>query len=1172
MSGPDQRPDADDDLLALVEVTAEHPVVSGQLLSSGEGEEADVDIHSSSEDVTSEDLMSEESGLEGSGLEGSGLEGSGLEGSGLDVANDGQQTEWFTVGLDDFAEIPDLPFDRREHHVTAVVVTHDGGVWLSATLTTLAAQNRPVDGVVGVDVASTDESLGRLRSSLGEERVVAIAKNIGFGEAVAAGLEHIDQMVLRPQGGYVDSSVVEWVWLLHDDSAPDVDALQALLDAADKNPSVAVLGPKVLGWHDRRLLLEVGFSITGSGRRFTGLERREHDQAQHDGDRDVMAVGSAGMLIRRDVWEHLDGFDHYLPLFRDDLDFCWRAHRAGERVMVATDAVVHHREASAHGRRLGSAARPHRLDREASVHVLLAHASAVVAPFLALRLLLGSALQSLSYLIGKDIAGARDELGAVWSLIAHPGRVRASRTRISHTSIEPASCVRHLRPTTWSQLSAGVEAAIGLATTSNAAPSASVSGIDAGPVDEDSESMETGTGWFRRAVVRPSVLLGLALTVYATVALRAVIWGEGVLQGGALLPSPAGASDLWQQYAQGWHDVGPGSTVPGAPYLLIVWTIAAFLLGKAPVAVAVMFLLALPLAGWSAYFALRGVIASRGIRIWAGVAYAFLPAITGAVSSGRLGTVIAAFALPFAVRSIARTASPRGTFRRAAGTALLIAVVMAAAPSTWLLALAAVLVLVGLAWRQRGRQALQLTQRLGLAILGPLVLLLPWSAHLFANPVLFLSEPGAPVITSSQPTPVDVLLLAPGGPGMTPTWATLGLVVAGTLALVRRDRIRLTSGALAVGAGALALGVFQVIVPVTAPNATSASHTWPGIATLMLGACFIVAAALAADGLRARFTGASFSLGQPLAAFLAVLVIAAPIVAAGTWFNEATGLLRKAPAASVPAFVAADATSPQAPRTLILREQRSGEVLYSLVNGGGPLLGDADVSPDASVWEAIDPLVAALASGRGGEEVEALAGYGVRYVLMAAGTNADLIPILDAAPGLRRLSTSGGETLWRIAGDTSRARLVAADSVTAVGVRMAGTLGVDPYVDQTLPSAGTLVLGASKNSSWQASAINSDGSTAPLEAVDVPGNLSWSQGFTVPAGSRVIASFDGGARTAWLVLQLLAFAILVILALPSRRAEEDFDAAADDAFQSEASRVGSSPDRSTGTEIVEVSS
>ena len=88
-----------------------------------------------------------------------------------------------------------------------------------------------------------------------------------------------------------------------------------------------MLGPKLRDLADRRVLREVGLTIDRAGRRLTGVEPGEIDQGQHDGNRSVLAVSTAGMLIRRDVWDRLGGFDPLLPLFRDDIDFCWRAMR-----------------------------------------------------------------------------------------------------------------------------------------------------------------------------------------------------------------------------------------------------------------------------------------------------------------------------------------------------------------------------------------------------------------------------------------------------------------------------------------------------------------------------------------------------------------------------------------------------------------------------------------------------------------------------------------------------------------------------------------------------------------------------------------------------------------------------------------------------------------------------
>ena len=88
---------------------------------------------------------------------------------------------------------------------------------------------------------------------------------------------------------------------------------------------------------------------TGPAAASPGIEPGEIDQGQHDHNRAVLAVGSAGMLVRRDAWDRLGGFDTGLKLFRDDVDFCWRAQGAGYRVQVVTDAVLYHRELSAGG-------------------------------------------------------------------------------------------------------------------------------------------------------------------------------------------------------------------------------------------------------------------------------------------------------------------------------------------------------------------------------------------------------------------------------------------------------------------------------------------------------------------------------------------------------------------------------------------------------------------------------------------------------------------------------------------------------------------------------------------------------------------------------------------------------------------------------------------------------
>ncbi|MGG8410587.1 glycosyltransferase family 2 protein, partial [Streptomyces sp. 12297] len=351
-----------------------------------------------------------------------------------------------TASYEPAAAAPEFP----RHVVTAVLVAHDGARWLPQALAGLLGQERPVQNWVAADTGSADDSARLLAESLGDDRVLHLARRTGFGAAVDEAVRSTGVLtpedlpyLKRPSGWDPVSRTwrddaydlpelphgepVQWLWLLHDDCAPEPDALTELLRVADENPEAAVVGPKLRGWYDRKQLLEVGVTIARSGRRWTGLDRREQDQGQHDQVRPVLSVSTAGMLVRRDVYEQLGGFDRRLPLMRDDTDLCWRAHSAGHTVLVAPDAVLRHAEAAARERRPidcagRSVAGAHRVDKAGAVHTLLVNTPAAGLPYVLLRLLLGTVLRTLAYLVGKAPGQAVDEVSGLVRTLLRPGR------------------------------------------------------------------------------------------------------------------------------------------------------------------------------------------------------------------------------------------------------------------------------------------------------------------------------------------------------------------------------------------------------------------------------------------------------------------------------------------------------------------------------------------------------------------------------------------------------------------------------------------------------------------------------------------------------------------------------------------------------------------------------
>jgi len=175
--------------------------------------------------------------------------------------------------------------------VTAIMVSHDGAGWLAQSVAALASQSLAVDRVVAVDTGSTDDSVKMLRSA--GIHVIESERTLGFGDAIKLALDATPPFTgtrsAKRSKNSVDSDPAieeEWLWILHDDCAPAKDALARLVAAVTDRPQVAVAGPKLRGWHDRKHLLEVGVSIATNGARWTGLEYREQDQGQHDDERD----------------------------------------------------------------------------------------------------------------------------------------------------------------------------------------------------------------------------------------------------------------------------------------------------------------------------------------------------------------------------------------------------------------------------------------------------------------------------------------------------------------------------------------------------------------------------------------------------------------------------------------------------------------------------------------------------------------------------------------------------------------------------------------------------------------------------------------------------------------------------------------------------------------------
>ena len=326
--------------------------------------------------------------------------------------------------------------------VTAVLVAHDGATFLPRTLDALEAQTRRPDRLVAADTGSSDHSADML--AIATPDLVRLGPQAGFGEAVGAALAQVAPVTSAKSPAFAavseviegHSGPVEWLWLLHDDSAPAPDTLQRLIETVDAGPSIGIAGCKQVSWADGRRLLDVGFTTSRFGARVTGVDVDDIDQGQLDHRSDVLAVGTSGMLVRRDLWDRLGGPDPALPNARLDLDLCRRAHLRGERVVVVPQAVMAHAEATSSGLRAGSKGPTRassvawaRRDRVAAVHLRLVSVALPVLPLLVLWLGVAAVLRALARLTLKQPDRAMAEIGAYLLAVFRPAAWIRARWR-----------------------------------------------------------------------------------------------------------------------------------------------------------------------------------------------------------------------------------------------------------------------------------------------------------------------------------------------------------------------------------------------------------------------------------------------------------------------------------------------------------------------------------------------------------------------------------------------------------------------------------------------------------------------------------------------------------------------------------------------------------------------
>ena len=1005
------------------------------------------------------------------------------------------------------------------HRVTAILVLHDGQVWLPEVVTSLTSQTLPVDSIIAVDTGSIDSSAKLVKGA--RIPVLPMDRDTGFGEAIAHAVATLPN---------VNDSQNEWLWIIHDDLSLDRSALENLISEIESRPNVAMAGPKLLGWHDRTHLLEIGISIAANGNRWTGLEPSEYDQGQRDGVHEVLAVSTAGALIRRDVFEQLGGFDPNLDLFRDDVDFGWRVYSAGYAVISVSSAVGFHAEASANERRSVDVAeaflhRPLLLDRRNAAYVLLVNSSWWRLPFLTVQLLAGSIIRSIGYLFAKLPGYAGDEILAVGALFIHPAELVTARKVRRSQRLVPSGIALRFIPSRWSQLRLAISRTsewvrsqlFPAEVTEVRTPSILDENLD----EEDLLTPASSRNWIS-LVKRPLIAASLFLFVLS------LFWSRlrlGAVSGGALPEQPAGAGAIWNTYFSGWHSIAMGTTTAAPTWLAITAMGATLFFGKVSLLISLVFFLAPLFLALSAHHLMKYFSDNRWLTTSGAVLYAISPVSISAINSGRLSTLMILLLLPILLIAARNWfAIEKMSWRRVFALSLLVAILFAFSPFVFLLGL----VLTGFSiYRDYIESSsgvnivlfnARLYRRIAL-IVTPFLLCAPWSFELILHPHRLLMDSGF-FIQGGGPN--LALLGNPGGPGALPWYLLSPLTLVLGISLFSSTRARFIAE---IGFISLLLSIIYSSVSITGNGTSVATRLYPGTLMAITTLTAIAAGITVLDKLRDRLISTHINIRHISAAIL-LAATAIYALSSTVWIVAKVGdaPLQSGREVVLPPFLAVEKDA----KTMVIRPRTVGEDVtlnFYLARGGDAILGDPDMAPQNR--EQLTNAVREIADGSGLTASTTFAVHGIKYLFLKNPADENLVRIIDGLGGFTRASSTNAGIVWKIVGNTGRVLFTNSDGKTSV-------LPVSQFeFAVTVPEPGILTLTENYAQGWRAMQEG--------QRLDRKRSVDNLPSFEVTKSGPVSILYDGTIRRAWVSLQTIIFITVIVLALPAGRRRREIE-------------------------------
>lgn len=216
--------------------------------------------------------------------------------------------------------------------LSVVIVNCNGKEYLLKCLQSILESNARDFEIIVVDNGSNDGSLEAVREqypTLCDEKIILLGLDKNCGPAKA-----------RNEGVKISKGI--YLGFLDNDTEVDKNWANEAISEFEKNEQLGIIQCKLLLAKERNKLDYVGEYLGQNGFLVQTAKGGEVDSGQYDKNSKILAAKSAGMFIRRDVFQEIGGFDDDYFIYVEETDLGWRSWLYGYENVFVYKSVVYH--------------------------------------------------------------------------------------------------------------------------------------------------------------------------------------------------------------------------------------------------------------------------------------------------------------------------------------------------------------------------------------------------------------------------------------------------------------------------------------------------------------------------------------------------------------------------------------------------------------------------------------------------------------------------------------------------------------------------------------------------------------------------------------------------------------------------------------------------------------